>query len=102
MKPFTAALILLAGSAGSLSASAADLVRGQKVYETHCISCHGAHGVSVAPGAPNFARGETLMQQDMQLLQSVKLGKMMQPPFFGILSDQEITDAIAYARTLYK
>lgn len=81
---------------------AADLVRGKQIYEVHCLSCHGPSGISFAPGAPSFARGEGLMQPDMMLLQSVKLGKMAQPPFFGILSDQEIMDAIAYARTLRK
>jgi mono/diheme cytochrome c family protein len=93
-------LLLLAGSMTSLSVSAADLARGKKVYEMHCLSCHGPTGVSVAPAAPNFVRGESLMQPDMMLVQSVKMGKMAQPPFFGIISDQEITDAIAYARTL--
>lgn len=100
MKTLAVALALLAGAIVSFPAAAADLVRGQKIYDMHCLSCHGAHGVSVAPGTPNFARGEGLMQPDNMLLQSVKLGKSAQPPFFGILSDQEITDALAYARTL--
>jgi cytochrome c6 len=100
MKKLVIASSLLAGAIASFPAVAIDLVHGQKVYDMHCLSCHGAHGVSVAPGAPNFVRGEGLMQPDMMLLQSVKLGKMAQPPFFGILSDQDITDALAYARTL--
>lgn len=100
MKSLSVASLLLIGLMAGFSAEAADLMRGQRVYMSHCLSCHGPNGLSLAPNTPSFARGEGLFQPDMMLLQSVKMGVRTQPPFFGILSDQEILDSIAYARTL--
>lgn len=100
MKSLTAAMLLLIGLMASYSAVAVDLMRGQRVYMSHCVSCHGPRGLSIAPNTPNFARGEGLSQPDMMLLQTVKMGIRTQPPFFGILSDQEILDSLAYSRTL--
>lgn len=102
MKKTFILLSALALASAVLPSFAADLANGKRVYESYCLTCHGPYGISVTPGAPNFARGESLMQPDMVLLQSVKMGKMGQPPFFGILSDQDIFDSLAYARTLRK
>lgn len=79
---------------------ALDLLRGQRVFNMHCSVCHGMNGVPVIQQAPSFATKERLMQPDMMLVQSVKTGKTLMPPFMGILKDEEILDAIHYARTL--
>lgn len=79
---------------------AVDLLRGQRVYNMHCSACHGMNGVPVIQQAPNFAVRERLMQSDMVLVQSVKMGKTLMPPFMGILKDDEVLDALHYARTL--
>lgn len=79
---------------------ALDLLRGQRVYNMHCSVCHGMNGVPVIQQAPSFATKERLMQPDMMLVQSVKTGKTLMPPFMGILKDEEILEAIHYARTL--
>lgn len=79
---------------------ALDLLRGQRVYNMHCSVCHGLNGVPVIQQAPSFATKERLMQPDMVLVQSVKMGKTLMPPFMGILKDDEILDALHYARTL--
>lgn len=79
---------------------AIDLSRGQRVYNTHCSVCHGLNGVPVIQQAPSFAAKERLMQPDLQLMMSVKTGKTLMPPFMGILKDDEILDAIHYARML--
>ncbi len=102
MKRIPAYVYVLAAAAlaGAAPALAADLMRGQQVYMVHCVSCHGPRGLSVSPGTPSFAKGEGLGQPDMMLMQSVKVGKKGQPPFFGILSDQQILDSLAYIRTL--
>jgi cytochrome c6 len=81
-------------------ALALDLMRGQRVYNTHCAVCHGMNGIPVIQQAPSFASKERLMQPDMVLLQSVKMGKSIMPPFMGILNNDEILDALNYARTL--
>jgi cytochrome c6 len=57
-------------------------------------------GVAVLPTAPSFARGERLMQPDALLLASVRTGRGPMPGFFGILSDRDVLDVIAYLRTL--
>lgn len=81
-------------------ALALDLLQGQRVYNMHCSVCHGLSGVPVIAQAPNFSARERLMQPDMLLLQSVKMGKTIMPPFMGILKDEEILNALHYARTL--
>lgn len=86
---------------GSGASYAADPSKGGGLYATHCATCHGASGTSVMLGAPSFARGESLMQPDAQLLSSIKAGKNAMPAYRGILSDMDILDVIAYLRTLH-
>ena len=91
--------LICAALAGS-PAPAADIIKGGQAYAVHCASCHGPRGVSVMPGAPNFARGERLMQADFGLLAAIRNGRNAMPAYVGILSDREILDVIAYLRTL--
>lgn len=93
-----AVLVTLAAMPGS--ALALDLLRGQRVYNMHCSVCHGMNGIPVIQQAPSFATKDRLMQPDVMLIQSVKTGKTLMPPFMGILRDEEILDAIHYARSL--
>lgn len=95
--------VVIAGCAALTVASEAlaiDLAQGQRVYNMHCAVCHGMNGVPVIQQAPSFASKERLMQPDMVLLQSVKMGKTLMPPFMGILKDDEILSALLYARNL--
>jgi cytochrome c6 len=98
--------LLLAALATSLgcpvSASAANVGEGQRIYQVHCVGCHGVGGQSPIPNTPNFARSERLMQPDTALLMSIKAGKMAMPSFNGILRDQQILDVIAYLRTFQR
>lgn len=80
---------------------AADTFKGQKLYAANCAICHGSAGRSVMPGAPNFDRGERVLQPDFALLASIRSGKNAMPAFQGILSDRDIMDVIAYLRTLH-
>lgn len=82
------------------SAVAADLVKGQSLYQIHCSGCHGEKGISVSPETPSFARGERLFQSDSALIDVVRSGNKAMPAFIGILQDREIMDVITYARTL--
>lgn len=83
-----------------LPANGADISNGKRLYQLHCAGCHGPTGVNLIPAAPNFARGEGLMQPDLTLLNTIKSGKRAMPAFRGILKDQEILDVIAFSRTL--
>lgn len=92
--------ILLALALLADGAVAADINKGRQVYGTHCASCHGQNGISVMPGAPNFARTEGLLRPDMALLNAIRAGRNAMPAYMGILSDRDIMDVIAYMRTL--
>lgn len=84
----------------AVTTQAADVVRGGDVYRQHCVNCHGGSGTSTWPGAPNLARREGLMQTDQVLLQVLRKGRGAMPGYQGMLSDADILNVIAYARTL--
>lgn len=92
--------ILLLFVFGMNPSHAADTNKGSEIYAQHCVACHGESGVGVMPNAPNFAQNEGLMNSDLVLLSSIKVGKTAMPAFRGVLSDQDILDVIAYLRTL--
>jgi len=81
-------------------AGAADVFKGRETYVNYCAACHGPAGLAVMPGAPNFARGDRLMQPDTALLMSIRGGRNAMPAFAGVLRDQEILNVIAFLRTL--
>jgi mono/diheme cytochrome c family protein len=79
---------------------ASDANNGQKIYQLHCVMCHGVNGKSVMAGAANFNRGEGLFQSDHRLLERIQSGENACPAYRGILTEQKIFDVIAYIRTL--
>jgi cytochrome c6 len=81
-------------------ACAADMMKGGQIYRMHCASCHGGSGISTMPNAPSFARGERMMQPDQTLLGSIRRGRGAMPGFFGVLSDRDTLDVIAYMRSM--
>jgi len=99
---FWALVLSAALGLASAPARAADPIKGQQTYETHCLKCHGPRGVPVLVGAPNFSRGERLVQPDLVILEKIKVGRNAMPSFRGVLRDYEILDVIAYIRTLYR
>ena len=78
----------------------ADMMKGGQLYRMHCANCHGASGISTMPNAPSFARGERMMQPDPMLLGSIRRGRGAMPGFFGVLSDRDTLDVIAYMRSM--
>lgn len=102
MRTRTALVFALAMFSASASTLAANVSEGQRIYQMHCLGCHGVGGQSAIPTAPNFARSERLLQPDTALMMSIKAGKMTMPSFNGILRDQQILDVIAYLRTLQR
>ena len=93
---FTLLLTLFA----STTTIASDANNGQKIYQLHCVMCHGVNGKSVMAGAADFNRGEGLFQSDHRLLERIQSGKNACPAYRGILTEQKIFDVIAYIRTL--
>ncbi len=101
MNKITGILIfyLITNASGVL---AANTTQGKLLYQQNCTLCHGAQGISVMAGAPNFKRGEALAQSDFALLQHINNGKNACPAFTGILQQQQVFDVIAYIRTFYR
>jgi len=97
---FACLLVLALGGQGSVLA--ADVFNGERIYSRLCIGCHGSDGGGQAaiPGAPNFARGQTLMQPDSALLRTMRNGKNAMPAYLGVLDNYEMLDVIAYLRTI--
>lgn len=95
---FAAAVVAVASTA----ALAANPVAGKKVFDDNCASCHGADGVAVMAGVPNFAKGERMEKPDAVLLKTISGGLNVMPAWKGVISDTDQADALAYARTLRK
>lgn len=112
--------ILLAGLVVGVAALAAaqqgDVARGRALYLEHCASCHGKEGKGDGPDAKdlnpkprNHTDGNYMNRlRDNYLFTVIKnggqaVGKSDQMSGWGnILADQDITDVIAYVRTLAK
>ena len=97
-------LLLAAGLSLLLTthqSGAADVNLGNKIYQQHCLMCHGNDGRGSMAGAPDFKRGQGLMQSDQDLLSRIESGKNACPAYRGILDRQDILDVIAFIRTLF-
>lgn len=81
-------------------AAAADAINGGKLYARFCQNCHGSDGAGQIPGAPDFSRGERMLQADSAIVDSIKNGKGMMPAYRGQLTARELFDLSAYLRTL--
>ena len=101
--PFRLSMPLLALLAANARAQAGDAPAGKATFISICSSCHGLEGIATLDYAPSFAKCERLQQPDATLMVSVRdgIGGRM-PPWGTILSENQILDAIAYARTFCK
>ncbi len=97
-----ATAILLTGLAAGATVQAADIVQGQRVYERHCASCHGADGRPLVPGSPDFSKGETLQLSDVDLVRATKVGKNLMPAYDRVISEEDILSVLSYIRTLWR
>lgn len=89
--------------AGTVTAHAGDPAAGRQTFVSICSSCHGRNGIGNLEYVPSFSKCEGLEKNDATLLVSVRdgIGGRM-PPWGGYLSEREILDAIAFARTFCK
>lgn len=105
-----------AGLAAYAAAQQGDITKGKALYLEHCAACHGKEGKGDGPDAKdlnpkprNHTDGNYMNRlRDNYLFTVIKnggqaVGKSDQMSGWGnILADQEITDLIAYIRTLAK
>ena len=107
MKNVSLALLLVL--VGSVShAVAADAKAGQEIYQTKCRSCHGPDGQGKEALEKLFqvdmkALGSENVQDqtDEQLAKVVTAGYGKMPAVKGV-SDSDVSDIIAFVRTLKK
>jgi len=93
---FALALVGLA----PLPAPAADIFKGQDVYQLHCASCHGNDGKGMVAGTQDLTQSGQLMQSDIDLARKLRDGIPGMPAYRGMLTDAEMRDVIAYLRPL--
>ena len=89
--------------------AAGDPVSGKAIYERLCVTCHGAQGKGdgpagqmMTPRPADFTNPKIKGKPDSELLKSIQDGRppTTMPAFKGQLSDQQISDVLAYVRSL--
>jgi len=92
------------GADEAVTARGGDAEAGKATYTAVCMACHQADGTGMnGMLAGDFVHDESrLAKPDEELMHSVKKGKTgkigTMPPMEGILSDEEIQNALAYIR----
>jgi len=84
----------------------AEIKRGKELYKKHCEICHyaEAEAIKMAPGMKGiykkgkFTDGKKV--DDASMRAWIEKGGPKMPPFRDTLNDQQITQMIAYIRTL--
>ncbi|MEY4551148.1 MAG: Cytochrome oxidase, cbb3-type, subunit [Pseudomonadota bacterium] len=80
--------------------------RGRRTFQRTCSGCHGADARGTRrPGLTKPPRDLTnpafqAEVSDEQLRQSIRLGKGQMPNFGGLMADEQITELIAFIRSL--
>lgn len=101
---------LVVGVLGAGAATAADVGRGQKIYDQTCVACHGADGRGALPGVPDFkSKSGPLAKDDALLLRHItdgfqSPGSMMAMPPKGGNSDltkEDVINVLRYIRSKY-
>ena len=91
----------------------ADATRGERLYYAYCVTCHGRDGRGswraalflLRPG--NLASPRMAAESDRYLFDIIKsggapIGRPGMPSFGYHLKDEDITELVAYVRTLSK
>ncbi|HZW50562.1 MAG TPA: cytochrome c [Rudaea sp.] len=100
-KPAVIAGIALAAALAASATHAADPAAGKAKYETTCVACHGANGISIAPIYPNVAgqKEEYLIAQLKAFRDGSRQNPIMAPMAKG-LTDTDIASISLYIFTL--
>jgi mono/diheme cytochrome c family protein len=98
------ALIGLA-SALAVPTIAAAQAKGQDVFKAKCAMCHGADGsgstsMGKSMGLKPLGSPDVQKMSDADLTALITNGKGKMPAYKGKLTDAQISDVVAYIRTL--
>lgn len=98
---------LFLASVSQAGQASSDALKGESIYGSTCVACHGAKGNGTIPGVPDFTKKKgVLTKPDQELFENIKNGFqnpgsfMAMPPLGGNpdLTDQDVKDVIAYIR----
>ena len=89
------------------TASTAFAQSGADTYKAKCQMCHAADGSGDTPAGKStkvhpFTAPDVVKMSDDDLVGITKKGKNKMPAYAGKLTDAQITDVVAYIRTLQK
>jgi len=101
--------VLILGTSWGADAS---LDAGAKIYTAKCVACHAKDGKGNAamvkvfklqdPALLNLTSDTAQKHTDAELVKTTTDGLNKMPAYKGKLTDTEISEAIAYVRTLVK
>lgn len=97
---------LLLGAALALAAAAplaqaADPAAGKAHYDSTCVACHGAGGISVAPIYPNLAgQKEPYLVEQLKAYRGGTRANPIMAPMAQNLTDTQIVNLAAYLSAL--
>lgn len=102
-----AGFALIAAMAISTVTSALAQSSGADTYKAKCQMCHGADGSGSTPAGKSmkaipFSSPDIVKASDADLIADTKNGKGKMPAYAGKLTDAQISDVVAYVRTLQK
>jgi mono/diheme cytochrome c family protein len=75
------------------------LADGKTIFESSCITCHGADGQLGLMGSPNLTTSEKSIQERIEIITH---GKGVMQAFGGQLTEEEIQAVATYTETLKK
>lgn len=90
-------LLLWSCGDGNTSQSANEEISGSKIYQTHCVVCHGDDG------RKGFANAKILPESSLTLEERILLitnGRNTMMPYSGVLSTDEIEAVARYTQSL--
>ncbi|WP_343731527.1 cytochrome c [Duganella sp.] len=97
----------------SSTEAVAFLAAGARLYEKHCVDCHGASGAGMTPGYPPLAGNQSLtMDNAVNPIRIVLNGGFApatagnprpysMPPFGHLLNDTEVAQLVSYLRSAW-
>lgn len=99
--------LTLISVAAMLTATAVFAQSGSDTYKAKCVMCHAADGSGATPAGkatktPSFKSPEVAKRSTAELIAATKNGKGKMPAYAGRLTGAQITEVVAYIRTLQK